>query len=1093
MEVYKELRKLDFRITTNLSKLRIEHSVDSMTRELMKLKILLVLYFVTIILLLCVPKEIHAIGQDDDNLYSDYNADYTQDEELNSPSNPIGNQYNDDDQQRFQDEQFEDEDFNQEDDEEEYTYTNPPTFKPTTPPPTFAPTYIPAQTVAPFTSPPSTFAPSTFAPTKPPTFSPTKPPTLPPTTLPPTTLPPTFAPSTFAPTKPPTLPPTTLPPTTLPPKVNDPKDYDYNANYDDEEVDEENVQSATNNGDNIDSQESLSTTKQPKQSDPKDYDYNAEYSFEDEEEDDSISTTKPKKGGPTKPPKSNDTFDGDDEEEEEEVQEEEEEFEPIEEEEEGMPGGRIPPPPVSRVRGEQKPNIIPLTQPPIGGSPIIATTPLPTVVNGTVSPLAGNLTAGSTAAAAAAAAASGSTEALPVQSDIPDETPKPHYIPIALSHTLPPETFSSSDEDAEEERRKHGPVVTEPPQIPNGGPIEEDSSLNEPTCYEPILHDFGDNSTVATAYSLDESLDYDPFPGCQVDSNNVVSAYEGGLSLSAVPCPSCAKKNTCASVQLGHEVSYGVHTWKVRGSKLKHTATKMALTSGSGSSAHEIFFLIQNTTLLRVGYIHPRGADEYSPAQSVYRIISADMTHQYTNFTIVWDFQLINFYVDGVLIYQAGGHSKVPVPLQSQISVFVTDTGKKIARVADATILSYSYTPYCATNKPPAVNTVTDQTDENGNISTERFAGSPLHFYTTQCTLYRPIWIFNDTLEEGWSDKSSAFRYFNYTQHVHRGPRALFFNLDADTFFYLEKDGGFGKHEFKYVSFWMYGAGFSPNQQIVVSLVNGKSKIASINVSEFIKGLKKPDTWYRVNLPLSRFTFAQNNVTHFHGILFSSATRTFMGSVVLDDVQLNNGTICMTEPVPLYGEGKLGPGLKIYSDGTNLESSVVHYQRNRTLQWYLTHEYDVNIGFEEGALDLVDKNGLRISIYYIPQRQLKIDTYDVSKIRKQPKISMVLTSAGEDMTNPFGIVEYLGGDLPAHTWVSFTVPFEDLGLWDGAKVTGFKLVTDGWDPTSTQGTLYVGNLEVAKFASPPPEKESSSSYLLPNYPFIILILIYIFF
>ncbi|EGG14442.1 hypothetical protein DFA_12214 [Cavenderia fasciculata] len=228
---------------------------------------------------------------------------------------------------------------------------------------------------------------------------------------------------------------------------------------------------------------------------------------------------------------------------------------------------------------------------------------------------------------------------------------------------------------------------------------------------------------------------------------------------------------------------------------------------------------------------------------------------------------------------------------------------------------------------------------------------------------------------------------------------------------------------------------------------------------------------------MSKFIINPSNITRLHGIAFGSTTGQFAGSVVLDDIQFNNGSICMDERegVPIYSNGSLADGLAVYSQGSNFESTVVQYTSHRTVQWYLNNQYDISVGFEAGALDTVENNGLIISVYFVPNADTYTDPNDVSQTPIQPKIRFSLTNQGTDI-QPLGIAEYLGGEIPPNRWLSFTIPFEDFGLWESATVDGFKLKTDGWDSSVTQGTLYIGKIKAAKFV-PPPSEESSAFIL----------------
>ncbi|EGG14441.1 hypothetical protein DFA_12213 [Cavenderia fasciculata] len=155
------------------------------------------------------------------------------------------------------------------------------------------------------------------------------------------------------------------------------------------------------------------------------------------------------------------------------------------------------------------------------------------------------------------------------------------------------------------------------------------------------------------AIPMKESTDYKPFPGCEVSIDNLDDAADGGKELRIDPCETCTKKYFCSALTVGSEVSFGTHQFMVRGTKSKYTSTKISLVSGSGVSAYEMFFMINNSTDLRMGYVYPNANSEQQQ-QVVRKTMTTDLTSYMTNYTIEWAENQVDFFVNNLLVHRVG-------------------------------------------------------------------------------------------------------------------------------------------------------------------------------------------------------------------------------------------------------------------------------------------------------------------------------------------------------------------------------------------------------------------------------------------------------
>eukprot|EP01133_Synstelium_polycarpum_P017473 gene17473-20848_t len=600
---------------------------------------------------------------------------------------------------------------------------------------------------------------------------------------------------------------------------------------------------------------------------------------------------------------------------------------------------------------------------------------------------------------------------------------------------------------------------------------------------ENSLQPMKDNALIAPKYQTcilnpDQMAYIGGGGGGDIDDESI-NTGGGSLSLGVDSCDpttnTCGnKKFLCSEAQVATRYGFSNFTCTLKASTVKGVISKCYAWDGNLKISNMAYIIIDGANLtypLSYG-VWSRGENVVNERTPMLPGLNVGTT--FNTYTIVWASNKIDFLVNNVSFvdkrqYPISNNMPITTTLVYYVSNFVGNTKSLVG----------DDLPTTSTVK--AIIVEPDQEWCNVSSSAEEWRwrqSSPLAYFTSNCTNWRPEWIFNDSMGPGWVDESTSFHSNHSTETVRRGTNSFTFDVREQTRIWFRSKKPFLRNHYKFLSFWINGKSFG-NQQLEVWVTSNRTKVGSVNLNDYIKGGMEINTWYKVVIPIKKFQVNPPTLKTFDGFYINEVVHAYSGSVALDDIQVNNGSVCMEDLSAVYAKGKLAAEMENYSIGSiDLLNKDLLFRGNPTISWVVHPESRVNFGFKNGTVDTTEFQGIVLTLFFKPNPHYQypnlVDTPDNSIPQAPPrqvKAYMYLTANNGTQLPSLGLAEYVGGEFPASQWIELLIPWDDLGVWEGAEVDGIKFQSD---INEYQGTFHIGRIERAKWVPAHADEEDSS-------------------
>ncbi|KAN0050440.1 hypothetical protein ACTA71_003564 [Dictyostelium dimigraforme] len=647
--------------------------------------------------------------------------------------------------------------------------------------------------------------------------------------------------------------------------------------------------------------------------------------------------------------------------------------------------------------------------------------------------------------------------------------------------TTPPKKSSSDDEISES-------ITTE--EISDGvDPLLSSSSSSlttsgKVTCSEDVADTMSTDGNFIGSIS---SIANNPY-SCTLLSENIQYTQSGTknvmrLTLDNKGCPSKCLNNsyTCAEVESTQKLSYGTYTFNLVPSPATNSITKAYIASGGKGQYSDIFFKINgNSTNLYYGYTYFGVLVQFTEP-----LPGADFT-LFHNYTFIYTSTGISWYFDKLLLknkidatYASSG-ARIPVPPMNYYVSLTNNQEKSISSTKLPTFAELSLFNYISA---PCLNGSSE--DTNSELYTN-WKTSPIGYFTSNCTSYRPIDIYNDTFQGNWKDKSNTLVINPSSQFVRTGNSIGFALNRGSDYFRLHVNETIPIKRHKYLSFWLNG-GNSGKQSLVLYLTYNSLRVGIANIGDYLLGGIEPGVWYKVIIPLFQIPINPSNITKIDGFMIQGTNSLFMDMVYLDDIQFSNGSVCMDlknkTNINYYDKGQFDGGANnTYSSGNiNFKSRANFYRGYPTIEYQVSSFNNLMISLENGTLDTNLYDGIVFDIYFEPDPNYQFPGLENTESNEDilrnipPKQLNAAICLGEETINAqlpcMGITQYVGGEFPANRWIELQIPFSDLFAFKNAMITSISFKTN---IPEHQGSLYIGKIMAAHFVPPFHEAEDSS-------------------
>ncbi|EAL60973.1 hypothetical protein DDB_G0292848 [Dictyostelium discoideum AX4] len=604
------------------------------------------------------------------------------------------------------------------------------------------------------------------------------------------------------------------------------------------------------------------------------------------------------------------------------------------------------------------------------------------------------------------------------------------------------------------------------------------------TCSEDVTDTMSTDGNFIGSIS---SIANNPY-SCTLLSENVQYTQSGTknvmrLTLDNKGCPSKCLNNsyTCAEVESTQKLSYGTYTFNLVPSPATNSITKAYIASGGKGQYSDIFFKINgNSTNLYYGYTYFGVL-----VQFIEPLPGADFT-LFHNYTFIYTTTGISWYFDKLLLknkidatYASSG-ARIPVPPMNYYVSLTNNQEKSISSTKLPTFAELSLFNYVSA---PCLNGSSE--DTNSELYTN-WKTSPIGYFTSNCTSYRPVDIYNDTFQGFWKDKSNTLVINPSSQFVRTGNSIGFALNRGSDYFRLHINETVPIKRHKYLSFWLNG-GNSGKQSLVLYLTYNSLRVGIANIGDYLLGGIEAGVWYKVIIPLLQIPINPSNITKIDGFMIQGTNSLFMDMVYLDDIQFSNGSVCMDlknkTNIIYYDKGEFEGGANnTYSSGNiNFKSRANFYKGYPTIEYQVSSFNNLLISLENGTLDTNLYDGIVFDLYFEPDPNYQFPGLENTESNEDilrnipPKQLNAAICLGEETINAqlpcMGITQYVGGEFPANRWIELQIPFPDLFAFKNAMITSLSFKTN---VPEHQGSLYIGKIMAAHFVPPFHEAEDSS-------------------
>ncbi|KAN0050048.1 hypothetical protein ACTA71_003148 [Dictyostelium dimigraforme] len=698
-------------------------------------------------------------------------------------------------------------------------------------------------------------------------------------------------------------------------------------------------------------------------------------------------------------------------------------------------------------------------------------------------------------------------------------TPKPTLeesidetkIPETKSEEIVPETIKPKSVTTKASPITKAPIITKKPKV---APIDEsDEESSTSTSKKPVDPKFDPKSLFLCGTDIEEDLSEgsnfnaatstaqdDPYQ-CYLSPKNVEYGKAMTLTLESKSCgggggesedelPASGKsvvsagsascldhKISCAEVEHSDKMTYGVYSVIMAAAPASNTVTKIYASTGGKGQYSDIYFKVEgNTTVLKYGYTSYGKVTEFKNTISGSSFsIANNYTFYYSQDSLIWYF---NTRQQGEINTKYAGPKSPPPPLRFRISL-TNNENKPIKDSLLPTVANVKTFTYTSVKCPSD----SESSDEN-NWGPQK---ASYKYFSSNCTTYRPYWLFNDTLneEDGWTTQLSngTLRVQNtYFQRI--GDNIAFgFNEYAKNLRFSNRIA-FPIKRHKYLMFWMNG-GFKGGQSLAIYLTYKKSKIGSVNLGDFVIGGIQKEHWYKVIIPMKSFQITPPTITLMDGFMIQPTYDGYMDMAYFDDVMFSNGSICM-EPLgqmDVFKNGLLENGDPTQSiANVNFDSVAMKYKGKATIEYQIENVNRLQLNFMNGSVGIDEYDGMIFNLFYYPdnayiyQGQEDLEASQHTYQRPLDCKICLLNEAGTGEFPCLSLSEYVGGIFPSNKWIQLSIPWNDLAVdFYGARIGGVVIKTDLGG--IHQGTLYISQISAAKYKPPHVDENDSSDSL----------------
>ncbi|GAM27269.1 hypothetical protein SAMD00019534_104440 [Acytostelium subglobosum LB1] len=606
-------------------------------------------------------------------------------------------------------------------------------------------------------------------------------------------------------------------------------------------------------------------------------------------------------------------------------------------------------------------------------------------------------------------------------------------------------------------------------------------------CPPPFVANMGETDAIDPMTDVPGKLSYD---ACDLKSSLMSYGTDGEdtvltLSIDSCKTSECRTKYACSEAHVGKTgFPFGNFSCTIKASSVPGTVTTCYATDGHMNGESSMYFIVDGSN-----ETHPVRFGVKSKGKIVSETVKAipglDTVTRYNTFKIAWGVSRVDFYVNNATIGTQANyiHSNTEVSWLDlpKVGYYIShhiDSQRLLGPVPELPSVSYI-----------KAITVTPDVEYCDSVSSEdRWhwgASPPLQYFTSNCTNWRPEWIYNDSIQEPWRDESLSFHNNQSSDMTHRGKYAFQFDLKPNTQIYFKNKTPFLRNKYKFLSFWINGAAFA-GQQLQVWATSNRTKVGSVSLNDYIRGGMQMNTWYHVHIPLRKFQVNPPSIKTFDGFLFTEVVKEYTGIIYLDDIQLNNGSVCMHDLQSIYKKGKLSDSVASYSYGSiDLKNTEVRFQEGQTLSWVVHPSSKVVLKFKNDTGNDDSYDGIVLALYYAPNSRFQYPNGDQGDAPpRQLQANIALTVEGTGPVQPLGLAEYVGGEFPVNQWMTLLIPLYDFGIWEGAKIDGMRF---GSDINEIQGTFYIGRVDKAKWVDAPHDEDSASTRLTATSPLLMLL------
>ncbi|KAN0022253.1 hypothetical protein ACTFIU_004429 [Dictyostelium citrinum] len=659
------------------------------------------------------------------------------------------------------------------------------------------------------------------------------------------------------------------------------------------------------------------------------------------------------------------------------------------------------------------------------------------------------------------------------------------------NETAPTTTPSNSTTPTPTPTKK--PVTPAPSSSSSETTSSGSASAGEHPCATDVFDSMSNSGNFQESISSSSNDPYD----CYLQSSNVKFTKSGTtnvarLILDSAGCPtSCLSHSySCAEIQSQSSLNYGTYTFIAKVSPVKNVITKLYASTGGNSQYSDIYFQIYgNTTRVNYGYTY------FGQKVNYYKDLTGVVISNTNTYSFDFSKTQLSFFFNGILLgkFDSSAYNGVvfPVPPLTYYTSISSNPQAKITPSSLPTysdIISFNYT----------AGICTDSSDGGNNWHDEN---SLLYFFTSNCTNYRPIPIFNDSFNDGWNaGGNTLIKYINssstQSQYARIGT-AFSFSLNSGSEYLLIQynQTAIPIKQNKYLMFWING-GQLGNQNLVVYLTLGGKKIGSVNIGEYIHGSLVPQTWYKVIIPFSKITITPATTTTFNGILITGASNEFYDLIYMDDLYFSNGTVCMEESseYPYYQFGQLlnGASDQYNTGNVNFKSVSKLFRGYPTIEYQLYNNYKAIVSMMNGTIDTSQYDLLRLNFFFLHDQSYNNPnpSVDSSEVANSFFLDLQICVSVQIVGNLpcVGLSPYLGGQVPNAVWVELLIPFSDLQVYPNALINSITFQTQVQDH---QGVFFIGDISAGNFVPPYKELDDGSNAfkLLSNTYLLLLILI----